>query len=493
MKKPIVREYPTVKKAVCRVGHFAGIAGSAEPDTLNLGYTAYACNVRLSSGKLYRAQGVDVARINGTPLPSGVTIGSTINKAYVYKKKTASSGTDDYRLVINPTSGGLYEARIGTDTSFTQINIPGSPELEVINFNDGTKDLLVIYGSDGNVSTYDGTTVKTSNGPKIAGAAIYNGHVYGASRIANKLLCSEKGNPLEWAVGSKGATEIVFPDEGGAIKRVAGCGESLYVFREYAVYRLTGYTDRDEYAMTKIFYSQNPIYPDTVGVCGEKIYFLAEDGFFEIKGSSVTKVWRDVNSLIEDKTYASGTCYGGTYYVAAKLYTDGTGDVGDEEHCIKNNGIVGIDTDTGAVTAIRGADVKSFLPCFVGGESYLFLVNTQGYRGMNLSMFTSDGKIYGTLPQMRWCSPTITLGNRGDDKTIRKIHILARQDMTLGVSDGETTKTFSLTGSVKTQSVAVNMRCERVGIFFVSSAPSLSIEGFDIEYETTERRQYGAN
>lgn len=488
-----VRSYPAVKKSVYRVGHFAGIAGNAEPDTLNLGYTAYACNARLSSGNLFRAQGVDVAKIDEQLLPSGVTIGSTINKAYIYKRHDAAGGAEDYRLVINPTSGGLYEAKIGVDKSFSQIQVPSSSSVEVINYNDGTSDLLVCYGDNGNISTYDGAEVKSVTGPKLVGVTVYNGRVYGATKGESKLRCSERGNPLAWKDESKGAFTITFPDEGGAIKKTVPCGENLYVFRDYAIYKLTGYTDRNEYALTKIFFSHSPIYTETVGVNGEKIYFLAEDGFFEIKNGSVTKVWRDELLLIEDKTYAAGVCYDGTYFVTAKLYTDGTGDVGDEAHCAKNNGIVGIDTDTGAVTAIRGADVKSFLPCFVNGKSYLFLVNSAGYRGMNLSMFTADGKIYGAMPQIRWYSPVVTLGNRGDDKTIRKINILARSDMTLGVRSETDVKTFSLTGSLKTQSVAVNMRCEKAGIFLISSSPSFALDGFDIEYETTERRKYGAN
>lgn len=492
MKNLSIRNYPEVKKSVYKVGHFAGIAGNVNPDELNLGYTAYACNARLGGGSLFRAQGVDVARFNGVLLPSGVTVGSTISKAIVYKRRNASTGTEENRLVINTTGGGVYEAKIGVDTSFTKINVP-SVSVEMLNFNDGTGDLLVCYGADGNVSSYDGTTIKTATGPKLTGLTVYNGRVFGAEKGSNKLRCSEKNNPLGWTSESKGAFSVTFPDEGGEVKRAVPCGENLYVFRDYAVYKLTGYTDRNEYALTKIFYSQNPIYPDTVGVNGEKVYFLAEDGFFEIKNGSVGRTWRDEALLIEDKTYASGTCYNGTYYVAAKLYTDGTGDVGDETHCVKNNGIVGIEADTGAVTAIRGADVKSFLPCFIDGKSYLFLVNSAGYRGMNLSMFTPDGKIYGTVPQLRWYSPTITLGRRGEDKTIRRINVLARTDMTLGVASESGVKTFALTGSLKTQTVAVNLRCERAGITVVSSSPDFALDGFEVEYETTERRSYGAN
>ena len=81
-----IRDYPEVKKSVYKVGHFAGIAGNVNPDELNLGYTAYACNARLGGGSLFRAQGVDVARFNGVLLPSGVTVGSTISKAIVYKR-----------------------------------------------------------------------------------------------------------------------------------------------------------------------------------------------------------------------------------------------------------------------------------------------------------------------------------------------------------------------------------------------------------------------
>ena len=492
MREFFLHETPPVVGKTCSVKSFAPLAGNASDDTLGLGYARYACNLRLANGKITRAKGVGTARVGDYLLPSGISVGSGIKKAAIYKRRDYSSDSADDRLILHLNNGNLYEARIGVDIGLTKIGVPEAESVELLNYRYNGKDVLLIFDSLGNISVYDGSTVTTKTGPSLTGACVYNERIYGAVKGSeNKLRCSSNLDPFDWTDITKGAGTIVFPDEGGAVRRAVACGDGIYVFRDYSVYRLTGYTDINDYTLTKIFSSHNPIYYETAGVWNDKAYFLCEDGFYSAKGTAVSSEWRDEFSLIEDKSGACGICYGGKYYVAAKLFTDG-GTVGDEAHCAVNNGIIGIDLISGGTEIIRGADVAGFAPCFIGGKSYLFLVNTPGYRGMNLAMFTDDGKIYGEYPEIRWTSPSVTLGKRGEDVTVRKIHLRTVTEATLKVnSDGE--RVFPLAGKPETQTVAVNARGERVQIGFSSFAPEFTLSGFDVEYETVERRKYGAN
>lgn len=492
MREFFLRDKPEVATKTCSVKSFAPLAGNVSDDTLGMGYARYACNLRIAGGSITRSLGVSTAKIGDYLLPSGVTVGSTIKKAAIFKKYDYATESSDYRLILHLTNGNLYQAKIGVDNSLTKISVPSANSVELLNYRYNGKDVLLVFDDLGNISTYDGTTVTTKSGPAITGACVYNERVYGAVKGAeNKLRCSANLDPFDWTDTTKGAGIIGFPDEGGAVRRAVACGDGIYVFRDYSVYRLTGYTDINDYTLTKIFVSSNPIYYKTAGVWNDKTYFLSEDGFYSVKGTAVSAEWRDEFSLIEEKSGAAGICYGGKYFVTAKLYTDG-GTVGDEAHCAVNNGIIGIDLLTGGVDIIRGADVAGFVPCFVNGKSYLFLVNTVGYRGMNLSMFTEDGKIYGAYPEARWTSPKVTLGKRGEDATVRKIHVRTAADATVKVNVGEE-KTFALVGKPTVQTVAVNARGERVQIGFSSFAGNFTLSGFDVEYETVERRAYGAN
>ena len=494
MNKIFIHELPEIKSKRYTVKKFSNLAGNSADDTLGLGNTKYACNIRLLNGRISRTYGVGVARTGDYLLPSGVVAGSGIRYATVYKKHNYETDANDDRMIFHLNNGDVYEAKIGVDTTMHKLNVPTADSTEIMNFHYDGEDVLLFFDHLGNISIYDGTEVTTTTGPALIGTSVYNERIYGAEKGAgNTLRWSSNLDPTGWTDITTGAGSIVFPDEGGALRKTLVCGDALYIFRDYAIYRLTGYKDLNDYTLTRIYFSHSPLYPKTIGMWNDKIYFLSEDGFYSVKGTTVSKEWQDEFTLIENKAYAAGVCYGGTYYVAAKLYTDG-GTVGDESHCTKNNGILGMMIGTGGgADIIRGVDVADFVPCFINGKSYLFLVNTPGYREMNLSVFTDDGKIYNGYSEIRWASPDITVGDKGEDVTVRKVNIRTASDIKLTVVLSDKEYGYELSGSTRMQTVAVNARGERVKIKITSFAPEFILDGFEIEYETVERRKYGAN
>ena len=61
----------------------------------------------------------------------------------------------------------------------------------------------------------------------------------------------------------------ISPDEGGRAQKVVSFNDYVFIFREYAIHRLTAYTDLTEYKLIKTFHQQQD-YPDTVQICSIK-------------------------------------------------------------------------------------------------------------------------------------------------------------------------------------------------------------------------------
>lgn len=495
VKRGKLHEPPSVKTEVYDVKTYGPLMGNPDDDGVSMAYARYACNVVLDDGWITEASGVKQAKIGSYLLPSPITFGAGVKDAAVFRRYDYATGQDDYRFVCLDSEGYVSQARIGVDTALTRLSVTRSEHIKFLNYHYDDKDVLLLFDSEvGQIVLYDGTTLTSGIVPKLTDACVYNDKVYAVENVGyNRLRFSAKYDPFDWTNEENGAGTVYFSDEGGALRRVIPCGENLYVFRDYAVYKLTAYRDVNDYVLTKIHASNGKIYANTAAVSDGKLYYMTDNGFYAVSGGSVSKEWRSAFRLINGKENATGVCSGGKYYVAAELVTDG-GSVGDEAHCEYNNGVVGMMIGTGGqVELIRGVDVKKFLPVSVDGKTYMLLVNGNGYRSMNLSMLTDDGKMYGQNAEKRWTSPAVRLGKPGEDVTVRKVFVRGGWDMTVTVSVDGKERTFEVPATGKTSALTVNERGERVQLKYKATTERFHPYGFAIEYERTTRREYGAN
>ena len=490
-----IHRTPDVKTKRFRISAFAPLYGDVEDDSVGFGYTKYACNVNISDGRIVRSAGVAQAKVNDHLFPSTFSVGTAVADGTIFKRYDYSTGNWDHRVVYLDSDGDVYEARIGTSSALTQLNVSRSVFKKFLHYHYNNKDALLLFDAElGKIELYDGTTIVSGNTPKLTDACVYNDKVYGVENVGyNRLRFSATNDPFDWTTSESGAGSVYFSDEGGVLRRVVPCGENLYVFRDYAVYKLTAYKGVKDYTLTKIFSAAEKICPQTVACWSNQVFFLAEKGLYAIEGNNVKSVWRAEFSMIKDPSHATAVCHNGAYYLAAKFVTDG-GTVGEEAQCTYNNGIMVMMIGSGGnVELVRGVDVKRFVPCDIDGKGYMFLVNGNGYRCLHMSMLTDDGKIYGTNAEKRWRSPEKLLTHLGEDVTIRKVHVQSASNITVKVIVDGRTHEFAVTGSTKTSSFAVNDRGERLQIVLTGTADHFSPRGFEVEYETTERRQYGAN
>jgi hypothetical protein len=483
---------PETEKEYYRVGAFGGIDALNPDDTLPLSAAKYCYNVRVFNGRLRQSFGVDYASCNGSYLPSAAAAGSMIYKAAVYSRYDYVNSARDDRVMMLLYGNKIYQTGIGTSLDFGDTGITmSSGNVIFLNFHCNGKDCLYITDDNGMSYFYDGTDYRSlAATPKFSSLCVHNRKVYGTAS-ENQVRFSEDYNPLEWSDTTKGAGCISFPDEYGAMRKIISFNGYLYVFRDYAVYKLAVYDDITDYTLTRIMVTDAKIYGETVAVCGDRIIFLTERGFMSYNGNTISVVWRDMFPMIDDKTYAAGAYFDGKYYISAKFATEGE-TVGDEAHCNYNNGILACDLDADGATFVRGADVAEFLPCHIGEKSYLFMRNSTGYRSAALSMPTEDGKIYGEHVKRLWRSPACIFDTEKDNKTVGKFYIRANADINVALTLDKT-YSFGFSAQNGTQCVTVGGNAETVRVEISTEADSFSVNGFSFELEKTERRLYNGN
>ena len=418
-------------------------------------------------------------------------MGSAIERAFFYRKFNAQTETYEPIVLYALRNHEVYAASAYGGT-LQRLNIGPLRLVDFVNFHKESGDVVIMLDGAAHIMTFDGTTGTQINyTPALRKAAAYKDRLYALDADdLYKVRFSAKGDPLEWD-DADGAGSFRFTDDGGVPSKIIACGDSLYIFRAFSVYRFTGYTDIDDYSLTRVLTTQGKIFSDTVGVWDNTLYFYTENGFYSVKGSAVRSLWRDEATLIADPAHASGFCHGGQYLITAVLKTDGNGAVGDESSCTVNNGFLAMNIDTVGTEIIRGTDVIEFASGYIDGKNHLFFVNAAGLRGMHISMRSDDEKLYGNPLEKRWYSPVLTLGGMRLSKTIRNLHIRVPVAMRIAIRLDNAEFAYNLAGSSSIQTIPVNKCGDTLQIYVSGTADGFRLSGFEIEYETTERRKYG--
>ncbi len=103
--------------------------------------------------------------------------------------------------------------------------------------------------------------------------------------------------PCDFSETIDDSGRISFPSERGRIVGLLPFEESLFVFYEYGISRLSLAGRAREFAMEKIEYSGGEILQNSMSVCsadGAKIFFLAKDGLYAFDGKKARKICKNL-------------------------------------------------------------------------------------------------------------------------------------------------------------------------------------------------------
>ena len=312
------------------------------------------------------------------------------------------------------------------------------------------------------------------NAPKILDACFHFDKLFAITRgVRNALVFSEDDDILNWT--DSNITKINFCDERGRLLRILNFNDNLYIFREFGITKIDAYSVNSNFGIDHMYLSTSYIFPDTIKVCGGKIYFITTDGLYSFNGNSVEKEELEIIDKI-DKSLTSQIVtesFLEKYYIACNLYFDDD-KIGCENDTFTNNCILIYDTNTKNVEIIRGLDVKKFAPINSVNTTRLCAIFRGNYKA-KIGEFISGVKFFGVPLQKVWQSPFTDGGYSSKMKHIRNVYLRAKENCNVVIETDLEKKEYAITGSDKVQRVKTDVKGNKFSLTIKSSSDEQEI------------------
>lgn len=481
---------PKVKRYSYPITSFAGIDAANDEASMPLTYASYGYNICMEKGVLKNGIGLGLAKINNEFIPSAGIYGLKILKIFHYYRYDYELSQRDDRLVVLLDDQKIYSGRL-TDQVFAPTGMEmQSSNVTFINYHYQDKDCLLICSDAGKMYIYDGSQANIiTNAPKLNSACIHYERVYGTMNIGNnRLYFSDQLDPTNWNVSLSEGGYISFPDEGGKVTRVVSFKSSLYIFREYAIHRLTAFADQTDYILSKVYTTNNLIFDKTVAVCNNFIVFLAEDGLYRFDGTNCVKILREITPLITEKAYSAACFFDNKYYLATAMRRDDMV-VGDEYKVLKNNAIITVDFDINDISIFRGSDVREFTPLNLDYCSVLLVTFHHLLRAFVVGMVEKNGNLFGVPLQKKWRSPYTDLNYMNKDKVLRRIFISSDSPITLR-TELDKVYSYNIYSNPKAQMITINKKTDKIALEVLTTASEFAVRGIILEFDVIKRSIY---
>ena len=342
---------------------------------------------------------------------------------------------------------------------------------DVISFS-SPKDSLLVWFCDEQPYTVD-------NLPKFKSICLHNERLFAIDSEKNYLVrYSSNLNPLDWTsnVTSTSGGSIELNDFKGQLKNLVSFQDNVFVFRDFGISKISSYSANSLYSATNIFSSSSKIFCNTACICGEAIYFLAEDGLYKLDGYTVERVEDSFSHLFVNKNQdKANTCFfDGKLYIACSLNFFDDEVIGCENDNFENNSLIEFDIVTKEYNITRGIDVVSMLAvkdlCI--SKMFLCLNNNLGFKFWEL---TKNGKVEEVVLKKKWQGGKINFGTFDKTKILKEIYLICKNDCFIELETENCKKTYFVKGKEEIQRVRINCKGKYFKTSFVSEKENVFI------------------
>ncbi|MGI6213413.1 MAG: hypothetical protein ACOYIQ_02530 [Christensenellales bacterium] len=483
------------------ISKFMGIDAKSEQSGMPLSYACYAYNIAFRDEKLTAGPGLERGKYADSQgvtrtLPNLTSLAQFFKKMYFYRKYNYQTDTREDKLLVHTLSDRLFVCDF-KGSPFTEVtqeaNIPEGANLHCVNYHLDGEDVLLMYLSCGGMRVYNGQSFTAyQNAPAAGSVCVHYERAWLTQyKSGNKLWFSDDLNPVDFTPETGKGGYITFPDDGGELLAVISFKDYIYVFREFCIHRLTAYTDPADYKLTRVFVTNNKIYPGSIQATSDKIIFYAQDGFYAFDGYTAVKVYENITPLIESMEHAAVCFFDQKYIVAARMKKEGEEKIGDEALApYKNNCIITFDQLTGAVGIMRGADAGGFVPVNIENICGVY-VSCNNFRGCDIYKLTGDGKLDNVPLKKLWRSPLSNLTGIDKYKILRSVFISCYHAAKLKVTYDEGQSEYDLAATAKPQRVPINKKCDSVALSVYSDEEHFFVSSLQLNFDLM--RYYYAN
>lgn len=469
-----MRMYPSSRTRIVKFG-FKGIDGKTPPELLDPAYATKCENCAFENGCLTSAIGIDPAKTcvdNGPELPDAPL---PISNLFFYKF-TKPDGERDDRLVARLSDNSIWYVRLLAPEQewhkVEDIEIIGDM-VQAVNYNYNGSDRLLFCSKDSPLFILDDVSpLYCREAPSFSCFDVHGERLFGGVNGARiRLWFSDDFDPFNWRVSADEAGYITFDDSYGDILRVVSFLGYLYIFREYAVFRLTAFGKQSEFALRRVYVDTERIAADSIVCCGGSIIFAAGGKLFDFDGYNIRRL---AKNLPKEENYVK-TCaaYLDGYYWLSFVYPSGKG----------ASKLYRYELSTDNFSMLTGMSVINLLTVKTGGKEKVLASFSDSYLNKRTGEACKSGKVMTYTPGKTYVYEGSTLGTH-KQKTVKCVNIIATSDIRLRVFVDDRIYSYELKASDYPQRLKVEAKGSKIGLTLYSMEQTFTLPPITMEIET---------
>ena len=485
-----------VKKRYSVLNFVEGVNCDDNEYYLKPGVAKSCYNLRISKGNLIKGKGIteltlpqrqEIIEFNRK---LNYSTSYRITKIWRYKYYSEYNNRYDYILIGFGTDNKLhfinlfsYSTTVYDLSDFTFNEEPNALTFrikgkDVIGFCSSKDPLLVWYCDD---EPYQVTTV-----PKLESICLHNERLFAIDSEKNYLVrYSSNLNPLDWTtnITTTSGGEIELNDFKGLLRNLVSFSDNVYVFRDFGISKISSYASNSVYTAVNIYNASSKIYCKTACVCGENIYFLAEDGLYKFDGFSVVKIDIKFSKLFSNKSQENAvTCFfNGKLYIACSLDYEDEYVIGQESEQFINNSLIEFDVVSQEYSIIRGVDISCMLAIkdLSISKMLLCLNNSLGYKIWELC---DDGTLNGEILPKKWESGKIHFDKFDVAKVLKEVNFISKHNCVLKIETEFGEYFYNINGKETLQRIRINRYGKVFGFSFESEDEDFFISSLQLVF-----------
>lgn len=249
-------------------------------------------------------------------------------KCFYYKRFDVEQQHFDDRLLCFASDNYVYECKLNQSnaqmTLIEDLHFSKVPHSVCYKYNG---DDVIIFSIDGTMKIYDGISVVSVNDvPDVTSMCLHSERLFvttGGEQTA--LWFSDDFDPTDWYVSLDEAGFIDFQDGRGRLLKVVSFNNYVYIFRNYGITRLTAFGDQTEFVASGLFLSSGRIFHGSIAECGNRIIYLAEDGFYSFDGIDSNRILKEYDKYLKNinNDDAVGKYFNGKLYMSLNMRLNG--------------------------------------------------------------------------------------------------------------------------------------------------------------------------
>ncbi len=460
----VVREDVKIKRQrslSVNFGKFGDVDLKTDGNVGDTSAAEYSVGFDLKSGALKGGVGLEELWSN--------TIAEKCVAIWFYRKFDQLHGASD-RIIAMSESGQMYEKRlrIGPFYQISGLSFTQKPEGVCYNYNGD--DVMIFASEEDGTFIYDGVSVTSvPSAPPITSACIHYERLFVTVAGGKTLWFSDDFDPTNWSVSLSEAGFIDLVDFRGEMLKVLSFLDYLFVFRSYGITRISAYGNQEEFSVANLFTSSGKILKNSITVCGDRILFLASDGFYSFNGLNAVKILGGLDGFV-DYSYeqTKGQYFDGKVYFKTS-----------------------IKKEDGFIDALMILDVSSGRYYFIEGLDIADIQLIDGRLAYDLAFLCGDGvKIFhldgigeklGIPYNKIWKSKVGDFGIRRI-KNLEKVSLFTATDITLEIECDGKTFDFSLLGSAERKVVRPNIRGYKFGFKIICEEENADVSAMSLDF-----------